>query len=313
MSPSRQHADPSGVSIDRLDADYGIPGRIRFLEGRGGLPFIEMTGVGARALVSVYGGQVLSYRPGREPERLLFLSAKSYYEPGKPIKGGIPVCWPWFGPDPAGEGRPAHGFARSRLWSIDATEARPDGPAILRLRLRETEETRQLWPYAFELSLDVSVGEDLGLALVTRNRGDSAFSVSQALHTYLRVGDIGAVRVRGLEGTDYLDKVDGGARKSQRGVVTIAKEVDRIYTGVPRQLVVEDAAWGRRIRIVSAGSRTAVIWNPGARISREMPDLEDVDYHRFLCVETANAADDAVEVAPGAESQLAVSFYVERG
>jgi glucose-6-phosphate 1-epimerase len=303
----------SGKTIERLDADYGIRERIRFLEGAGGLPFIEMTAAGARALVSVHGGQVLSYRPVREPEQVLFLSSKAHYQPGKAIRGGAPVCWPWFGPDPEDLGRPAHGIARNRLWSVSATEATPDGRAAVRLRLSDSEETRAIWPHAFDLALDVTVGEELRLELSTRNTGDGPFSITQALHTYFRVGDIEAVQVWGLEDTEYLDKLDTGTRKSQIGPVIFAEQVDRIYMRVPRQLVIEDHAWGRRIRILSAGSRTAVVWNPWERACARMPDLADQDYRRFVCVESTNVADDRVQVAPGAESRLSATFSVERG
>ena len=300
------------MNIDQLNADFGITRQLRLVEGKGGLPFIEIENAKATALVSLYAGQLLSFKPINEPDDLMFLSNRAYYQEGKAIKGGIPICWPWFGPDPEGLGRPGHGFVRNRLWAITGTETTSDGETQVKLGLADTAETRQIWPQAFELELAITVGSAVSLELVTRNRGDQAFSITQAFHTYFKVGDISQVKVLGLEESQYLDKVDNGKLKTQVGPVTASEEVDRIYTGVKGELVIDDAALGRRIHIASAGSETAVVWNPWAKISADMGDLEDDDYLRLLCVETANAASDIVNLLPDSESRLLASYTVDR-
>lgn len=300
------------MKIERLNADYAIAGQLRFIEGNGGFPFIEINSTKASALISIYAGQVLSFRPAGAADDLMFLSEKAYYQTGKAIKGGVPICWPWFGADPQGLGRPAHGFVRNRLWNVVATEMTADGNIRVTLGLMDTPETRAIWPQSFTLALEIIVGNSLNLELVTRNTGTQIFPVTQAFHTYFKVGDISQTSVLGLEGIDYIDKTDNSVQKQQTGAVMINTEVDRIYLGVQGELVVADAALKRRIRIASRGSKTAVVWNPWAKISAEMGDLQDDDYRRLLCVETTNAATDVVEIAPNSEFRLVANYRVER-
>lgn len=300
------------MNIEQLNADYAITGQLKFIQGKGGFPFIEISNAKASALISVYAGQVLSFRPAGVADDLLFLSEKAYYQPGKAIKGGVPVCWPWFGADPQGLGRPAHGFVRNRLWNVAATGTSTDGDIRVTLGLIDTLETRAIWPQSFTLLLEITVGDSLNLELVTRNTGTQTFPVTQAFHTYFKVGDISQASVLGLEDTDYIDKTDNSAQKHQSGAVTIGTEVDRIYLDVQGELVIADAALRRRIRIASGGSKTAVVWNPWAKISAEMGDLQDDDYRRLLCVETTNAATDVVEIVPDSEFRLVANYRAEQ-
>jgi len=299
------------MSIDQLNTDYGIPGRLTFAAGNGGFPMIHIDNGQAKALISVYSGQVLSFQPAAEPTDLMFLSEKAYYAAGKAIKGGVPICWPWFGPDPESLGRPSHGFVRNRLWNVVNTSTTTDGATQVILGLKDTEETRAIWPQAFELAIAITVSHSLRVELITRNLGDKSFPLTQALHTYFQVGDINRVQVLGLENTQYQDKVDSGIEKTQIGAVTIAGEVDRIYLNVTKELVIDDASLNRRIRIKSAGSKSAVVWNPWAKISASMADLDDSDYQRLICVETTNAATDIVEVPAHSEFRLEAVYSIE--
>ena len=300
------------MNTEQLNTEYAIPGQLKFIQGAGGLPFIEVTTANSSALISVYAGQVLSFRPAGEMDDLMFLSEKAYYQTGKAIKGGAPVCWPWFGADPQGLGRPAHGFVRNRMWNVVATETTESGAIRVILGLEDTPETIEIWPQSFTLMLEITVGKSLNLELVTRNTGAQLFPVTQAFHTYFKVGDISQVSVSGLEDADYIDKVDNSALKKQIGSVVINEEVDRIYLGVRDELVINDIVLKRRIRIRSGGSKSAVVWNPWAKISAEMADLQDNDYRNLLCVETTNAATDVVEVSPGRESRLVANYSIER-
>ena len=298
--------------LDQLNNDYAIEDQVEFVAGEGGLPLARIDNGKARALVSVYAGQVLSYQPSGQSDDLLFVSDAAYRQEGKAIKGGIPVCWPWFGDDPEARGRPAHGFVRNRSWNVRATETLADGDTRITLGLQDDAETHSVWPGAFDLSLAVTVGSGLSLELLTRNTGDKPFTLTQALHSYFSIGSIGEVQVLGLEDTDYLDKAGDGSRKTQAGAVRIQEEVDRIYLDVKPELAIEDAALGRRILIRSSGSRTAVVWNPWAEISASMGDLKADDYNHFVCVETANAADDIIEVNPGEAHRMTVDYHIEK-
>jgi len=299
------------VTIKELNNAHAIPGQLEFIKGEGGFPLARIDNGKAFAVVSVYAGQVLSFQPTNQMHDLLFLSDAAYYQAGKAIKGGIPICWPWFGPDPEGRGRAAHGFVRNRPWTVRATETLVNGDTRITLELVDSTDTRDIWPTAFDLSLEVTVGDGLRVELVTRNTGNQPFTLTQALHSYFKVGEIGQVQVLGLEDTDYLDKAGDGSRKSQTGAVRFDQEVDRIYLDVQPELIINDAALGRRINITSTGSHTAVVWNPWADISASMGDLGDDDYKRFVCVETANAATDTVDVMPGGVYRLGAFYRIQ--
>lgn len=302
------------MTIEQLNTQFGIAGQVEFVAGNGGLPMIQVKTAKAKALISIHAGQVLSYQPAGELEDVVFLSAKAYYQDGKAIKGGAPICWPWFGADPEGKGRPGHGFVRNRGWNMVATEALANGDIKVTVGLDDTSETQAIWPHAFSLRQEIVVGDTLNLSLITRNTGKEKFTITQAFHTYFKVGDIAQAKVLGLNGCDYLDKAGGGnTQKHQTGDVTIDAEVDRIYLNVGNTLTIDDAALNRRIQITSQGSKTAVVWNPWEKIARDMADLEDHDYQRLLCVETTNAANDVVEVAPGGECRLVADYQVMRG
>jgi glucose-6-phosphate 1-epimerase len=179
------------------------------------------------------------------------------------------------------------------------------------MSLVDSDETRKIWPHPFRLSIEITVGDSLKLALVTRNNGAESITISQALHTYFHVGDISKVRLLGLDGTEYLDKVDNYARKTQSGPVIIDGEVDRIYTGVTGELVIDDDSLGRRIRITSSGASTAVVWNPWIEIAASMADLDDDDYRKMLCVETANAGPETIVIIAGDEYRLEAEYTIE--
>jgi glucose-6-phosphate 1-epimerase len=164
---------------------------------------------------------------------------------------------------------------------------------------------------ALEVTLAVSIGAQLRVTLTTRNTGAVSISLSQALHTYFNISDIGAVRVTGLEGCEYIDKVDGGKRKLQQGAVSIGGEVDRIYLQTDADSVIDDPGLQRRIRIKHEGSRSTVVWNPWIEKAAKLGDLGPDGYRHMLCVENVNAADDARQLAPGAEHTLTAVIGVE--
>ena len=298
------------MNFDQL-CEYEIENELQFVDIEHGFTYIEINNAKAHATISTYSGQVLSYRPKSQKDDLLFVSDRAYYEEGKAIKGGIPVCWPWFGADPDDLGRPAHGFVRNRQWEVTGSESLANGSTKVILGMVDSNETRKIWPHTFKLSIEITVGDSLKLALVTRNSGDDSIAISQALHTYFYVGDISKVQVLGLDGIDYLDKVDGFAEKTQSGPVTINGEVDRIYKGVTGELVIDDESLGRRIRIASSGCSTAVVWNPWSEIAASMGDLDDDDYKKMICVETANAGPETVEIAAGSEYRLEAEYTIE--
>ncbi len=298
------------MDIKQLTAKYGIANQVEFVEGNGGLTMVQVSTPKATALISIHAGQVLSYQPVGE-EDLLFLSSKAYYQNNKAIKGGVPICWPWFGPDPEGKGRPGHGFVRNRPWNVIGTEVLANEAIKITLGLTDTAETRDIWPHAFELTQEIVIDDSLNLTLATRNNDTEPFGITQGFHTYFNIGDIAQTSVLGLQDCNYIDKVNTDDEvKNQSGVVTIGAEVDRIYRTLSNTLIIDDKALDRCIQIISQGSHSAVVWNPWEKIAKDMADLEDTDYFRFLCVETTNAADDVVMVVPGQEFKLVVNYKI---
>ena len=298
------------MNIEKLNAQCAIE-ELEFIEGPGGLVMAEIENDFAKARISTYSGQVLSFQPHGE-EDLLFVSDLAYYQLGKAIKGGIPVCWPWFGPDPEGKGRPAHGLVRAAQWEVLLTQQMEDGATRLRLGITENHETVAAWPHHFALALEVTVGRQLDVSLITINTEESDLKITQALHTYFSVGEIGRVAVEGLDGCTYIDKMDDAKEKHQQGAVTISEQTDRIYIDVSGDLVINDPSLSRRIRIRSEGSNSAVVWNPWVEQSAAMGDFGDEEYKQMICVETTNAGPDQITVPANGEYRLSLSYSLER-
>lgn len=300
------------MDIAKANDEFGVDGALQIRAGNGGFPLLVIDNEHARAEICAYAGQVLAYRPEGEQEDLLFVSTKAYYLPGKAIKGGIPVCWPWFGPDPEGRGRPDHGFVRTRPWTLLQTETMADGATRVRLGTEDDEATRALWPHAFALEIEVTVGPMLEVALISRNSSEVPVTLTQALHSYFNIGDVRQAQVLGLAGHDYIDKVGGTAERSQSGPINFDGPVNRIYLDTADELIVDDPSLGRRIHIERDGSNSAVVWNPWIEQARSMGDFGDEEYLRMLCVETTNAAKDRVRLAPRSTYRLASRYAIRR-
>lgn len=297
--------------IQQLNKKYSVNNQVSFSNGEGDLPLIKISTDKARAAISLNGGQVISFKPVTSEQDLMFVSHNAYFQFGKAIKGGSPICWPWFAANPEDESLPFHGFVRNQLWQVYSTEVLDNGDTVIKLIFKDSDITRSIWPHQFELVEVITIGNTLDIELITKNTGAQPMSITQALHTYFNVGDITQVNVTGLENKTYLDKVDNFLEKEQTGPITVHGEVDRIYQNVDKPLCIHDEVLNRKILIAHTGSATAVVWNPWIDISRDSGDLEDDDYTRFICVETANAADDIVTIAPEEKYKIRVSYQIQ--
>jgi glucose-6-phosphate 1-epimerase len=299
------------TEIDRLNEQFGCGQELIFREGPGGLTVAEIANVHATATIALHGGHVLAYQPtGRKP--VLWLSRCSSFEPGKAIRGGIPVCWPWFGAHPQDSAKPSHGFARLRAWEVTRACSADDGATEIDLQLADSDVTRALWSYAFGLKLRVRIGPELRVELVAQNSDTSDVRCTAALHSYFSVGDIAEIAIHGLDGCDYIDTLPRPpAHCTQAGAVRFAGETDYVYQRTSADCIIDDPVLGRRIRIRKRGSRSTVVWNPWAAKAERMPDFGDDEYPGMVCVETANVREDAVTIAPGGEHVLATEISVE--
>lgn len=299
------------MNIETLNSLYSHAGYLTFKEGPNGFPIALITTPHATAAVTPYGAHLLSYRFASDSSDLLFLSENAIFKEGIPIRGGIPICWPWFGSDPEQLERPDHGLVRTRMWNIVSSNLLPDQECAITFELTDTPETYALWPHRFRLILKLTVGKQLTMELTTQNRGESPLELTQALHTYFAIGDITHTRITGLEEFTYSDKADNGHEKTKDEAIFINAEIDRVYPTDGDKIVLHDDANKRNIHIECEGSHTAVIWNPWVRGCEQKTDLTAVDYKKMVCIETANAEDDTITLLCGERHILKAVYSVK--
>ena len=282
-------------------------GRVTFLDGQGEMPMLEISTAWSTAEIYLHGAHVTQFKKKDEPP-LLFVSQCSRFAEGQPIRGGIPVIFPWFG---AREGLGQHGFARVKAWELKEFAPAPDGSVSVRLRLPDCPEAAA-FP-AFTADYIVTVSQSLTLQLVITNQSrDAEFTFENCLHTYFDVGDATAIAISGLKGISYLDKVAGFMEKTETSdALRIASEVDRVYLNTSGTVEILDPRLGRKILVEKQGSASTVVWNPWIAKSRQMPDFGDEEYERMICVESGNVASNSITLPPGGTSTLTVKLSSE--
>jgi dihydroxy-acid dehydratase len=310
-----EHPTDAQIHADPLSR-FAIPGQLAFRTGAGGLIYADIDNAGGRATICLQGAHLVSFRPKTQQEPVVWVSEAAKFAAGKSIRGGVPVCWPWFGPHATEAGFPAHGFARTVMWEVIHTRRRNDAKTELTLQLQDNKQTRAQWPHPTRLQLTVVVGEKLEMHLVTANLGKAPIQIGEALHTYFHIGDISDIKVTGLSGCAYHDKVDNFARKTQSGAIAFSGEVDRVYVDTAAECVIEDAQLKRRIRIAKSGSASTVVWTPWTEKADKMGDFGPGQsgqggWREMVCVESANAMDNVVSVAPGETHTLTVTYSAE--
>jgi glucose-6-phosphate 1-epimerase len=270
---------------------------LKTLENR--FEYIELSNAAAEAKIALQGAHLFHYRR-RDEMPLLWVSEASRFEKGTAIRGGVPICWPWFG-IASDASLPQHGFARTMMWELlEADETDATTTKIL-LALSPSEATLELWPHRFGLRLEIIVGSTLSLALTTTNTDDRPFELTEALHTYFAVSSIADARVEGLEGCPWFDALTG-TRHTQQGPVRFTEETDRVYQEVAGPLKLVDAE--RTVTLTGEGSASAVVWNPWIDKCARMSGMNPDSYQTMLCIESANAMEDGRTLQPGASHTL---------
>lgn len=270
-------------------------------------------------LVAEQGAQILSYRQGDLP--VIWLSEEAAFQHGQPVRGGVPVCWPWFGDlmcnpqdvqamhEQACEA-PFHGLVRNLDWQLRGQRCEGDS-GILEFVCAQALGELPGWPHQVDLRLQIRLDEQLHISLTSRNQGEQPVAISQALHSYLAIGDIHQVSVDGLDDCRYLETLDEWQQRQQQGELRFEGETDRIYLGLPPVLNLLDRAWNRRITLHTSGSRSAILWNPWTAKAQRLSQFADDAWQRMLCIETANVMDDRICLAAGASHTLAVTIGSE--
>lgn len=283
---------------------------VTFGPASGGMMGVKVRGPLCEGEVLLHGAHVTRFVPlGGEP--LLFMSERAVFRDGAAIRGGVPVIFPWFGPRAGHPESPMHGLVRTRQWRLLRVMASADGVVDVVLGIGDCEETRRIWDHPFHVELSVRFGAELGIRMAVRNTGSEAFDCEMAFHPYFVVGDIRKVGVRGLRGATYISKTEGMARK-----VDVAEEVrfegetDRVYLGATGECVMEEP--GRRtVFFEKSGSRSTVVWNPWVAKAAAMADFGDEEWPGMICVEQANAADDALQIGAGQVFEMSAVYRVE--
>jgi glucose-6-phosphate 1-epimerase len=288
----------------KAEVKNGMPGKVTFIDGRGDLPMLEITTAWSTAEIYLHGAHVTHFKK-RDGSPLLFLSQCSRFAENQPIRGGIPVIFPWFGPR---EAMGQHGFARVKPWELKEFAPSPDGSVSLRLRLPDSPEASSFPPCTVEYI--VTVNESLTLQLsVTNNSPDDIFPFENCLHTYFEVGDIKSVSVKGLKGVSYLDKVEGFAQKTEsEDAIRFNSEVDRVYLNTTGAVDIVDQKLKRTIRVEKQGSVSTVVWNPWIAKAQQMPDFGNEEFEHMVCVESGNVAANMIKLPPGETSKLTVKL-----
>ena len=292
------------LAVARLQAPE-LPASVRLEIGTGGLPVLRVTGPGGSAEILLQGAHVTGWQPAGRPP-VLWLSAESDFAPGHAVRGGVPVCFPWFGPHETDAAAPLHGFARTADWQVISAQEQGDD-VQLTLRLRDTPASRaSAWPHRFTATLRVTVGENLTLALQVTNDDATTVSFEEAFHTYLRVPDVCTVEVSGLDDRTFIDRLTG-ITSVHTDPVSFATATDRVYLGAAAHPEVSDPT-GRIAALRTIGAQSTVLWNPGSVKAAQMPDFGAAEWTDMVCVETANVLTDRVTLAPGETRTMTVAI-----
>lgn len=301
------------ADAEQLNKDFSIDNDHQYLsisKDKAGIVIIKLKNQQASASISLQGAHLLSWKPAGQDE-VIWLSEDASFAVGKSVRGGIPICWPWFGAHETDDTLPAHGFARTVQWQLTKTRAISADETQISFKLDTTklgQKHQAMWPHATTAEYIISIGKKLSMKLITYNNSKQAFCIGQALHSYFNVNDINHTVVHGLDDKDFLDKPDGFKRKTQSGPVVINGEVDRIYLQTADDLFIDNSK--RKIKITKQGSSSTVVWNPGPEVAEKMGDLGHDGFKKMLCVESANAADDCRVIEAGQRHELQVCYQI---
>jgi glucose-6-phosphate 1-epimerase len=295
-------SNPSAV-----DQKLGIPGIAEVVLGNGGLSKVRITSAKTAGEIYLLGAHVAAWKPAGSAD-VLWLSKESWWQDGKPIRGGVPICFPWFGPRADDPQAPGHGFARITQWHLDSI-THENGEVTVGLSTKSNDSTKKWWPADFELRYHVTFGTKLVMRLELTNTGASTLHAQNALHTYFSVGDVRQVSINGLDSVHYLDRADGGKEETQEGAIHIAAETNRLYLNTTHATEIDDPVFHRSLRVNKQGSSETVVWNPWTTQSKTMPDFGDEEWPGMVCVETCNVS-KPVELAPGKQHVMVATIDI---
>jgi len=303
------------MDLQTLSDHFAIPGVLAFSQTEHGLLRANITTPACTAELYLQGAHITQWQPAKH-HPVLFLSERSFFEPGKAIRGGIPIVFPWFGPrtptpdDPRTDG-PSHGFARTAEWTL-AFAALAGDNLHLTLTLGPSDTSRSLGYDHFALIYEITLGAELQAKLTVTNQGTTPLHFEEALHTYFSIGDAQQVSIIGLSDTEYLDKTDNLKKKRQSDpFLKLTGETDRPYLNTVVPVNIDDPVLKRRVTVDKAQSNTTVVWNPWSTLAATLPDLSPACWLTMVCIETANVGPNALTLAPGDHHAMEAHLFVQ--
>lgn len=277
-----------------------------------GLKYLEVDNPLCTAKIALQGAHVMVWQPKFLTNPVLWLSSNARYVPGRSIRGGVPICWPWFGAHPTDSTFCPHGFARVIPWRVLDIDATPTGATRIILEMLFTDEAKRQLSYPSTLTVTITVGRRLRIDMATTNKADHPFVIGEAFHTYLNISDIDNVTITGMQECVYADKVLNYERYVEHKPLTFKGEFDRVYINHSSDCTVHDKGYNRLIHVQKSGSDTTVVWSPGAEKAAQMADMGEADeWRKMVCVETTNALDNMVVINPGRTHVMSTEYLVE--
>ena len=277
---------------------FSIEGELGFDEMEENMIFVSVSNKYAEADISLYGAHATRFKTHKTMD-ILWMSPESYFVEGRPIRGGIPVCFPWFGPHKTNSSKPQHGFARLMFWDVAETASLPGGETLVKLQLCSSEATKKYWPHDFCAEMTFIVGKTLTATLKVTNTSGEPFDYSAALHSYYTISSIDEIRISGLKNTSYFNQLDGENYTQESEFLDIKTAETRHYQNTIADCVIYDPLFGRGILVSKSGSNVTTIWNPGEETCAKIEDLPDDGFETFVCIEAVNAFTDVIKLAPG--------------
>ena len=276
-----------------------------------GITLLKIDNVLATATVSLFGGQVIGWQPKTQAHPVLWRSACTEFSTTKPIRAGVPICWPWFGAHPDQRGMPSHGYARISAWMVDSIASKEDGSTELYLSMPPIQTDVNLAQIEALLRVKITISDILTIELITTNVGKTPIIYTEALHAYFTVSDIAQIHINGLNDCQYVDLIDNNTLKTQNDVVQFTQELGRVYVDTSAACTIHDPGLARVIHIEKYGSQSTVVWNPWLETASNMPDLGPDAWRLMVCVESANALKNTVCLQPGEQQAMRVVYAVK--
>lgn len=285
---------------------------IKITADANGLKYIELDNEFAKAKIALQGAHVMEFQPKTEEHPVLWLSDKARYVEGRSIRGGVPICWPWFGAHPTDSTLCPHGFARVIPWEILGVETVYGGATRIALQMKQTPEAKRQLSYPYSLIMMLTIGRRLRIELATTNKADHPFIIGEAFHTYLAVSDVENIKITGLQECVYADKLRNYERSVENSFLQFDGEFDRVYLDHSSDCIIHDSGYNRLIRVHKSGSNNTVVWTPWEEKAHTIGDMGDGDeWRKMICVESTNALENSVVINPNRTHLMTVEYNVE--